>query len=61
MKTNDPIEIFKVANGFMVRPARDDSRGYITPMESAYVFESRSNLISFIESQFDWPEREKSV
>jgi hypothetical protein len=57
VKINDPIEIIKVGNGFMVRPARDDSKGCVTPMELITVYESMSNLISFVESQFDWPER----
>lgn len=52
MKQNTPIEIFPVANGFLVKNMENVHRGDLVPMENTYVFESMQTLINFLQSHF---------
>lgn len=57
MKQNEAIEVVRCENGFIVQTAMRDKHGCY-PLESMKVFQTMSSLEDFIESHFDWPEKD---
>ncbi len=49
---NDPIEIYQVANGFLVRMPYMITRGDFQPIEASMVFQSFSELSEWLAQHF---------
>ena len=51
--SNEPIEIVQVANGFLVRPARNDVNCVVSE-DSTNVFQSFTELIGWMRGHFNF-------
>ena len=57
---NLPIEIYRVGNGFVIRPARcryDE----VTPVDTTMVFQTMKGLLAHIEQHFPKAEKPKKA
>lgn len=52
MKTNDSVQIHKVANGWIVRPAPDLSNDRIYALGESYVFQTFKAMSEWLDKHF---------